>query len=157
MRHGDHRGIGAVGLFPERSRHLADVAERVIPVLYDLFDLFPDVLILGLPVHFSAAGLGLRGRAQLLARLPFAPALIPLDFDTVFFRALPPLFCEYRAGDAGDGCSAERKARPGKRRFSGECHQLFSLLLFLGDMLCDKLIFLHEVSSAVLSVYNALV
>ena len=72
------------------------------------------------------------------------------DFDTVFFRALPPLFCEYRAGDAGDGCSAERKARPGKRRFSGEFHQLFSLLLFLGDMLCDKLIFLHKAPSAVL-------
>ena len=157
MRHGDHRGISAVSLLPERSRHLADVAERVLPVLYDLFDLFPDVLILGLPVHFSAAGLGLRGRTQLLARFSLAPALIPLDFNAGFFRILPPLFDKYREGDAGDGRSAERKARPGKCRFSGECHQLFSLLLFLGDVLRDKLIFLHEISSAVLSVYNALV
>ena len=148
MGHRDHRGIGAVREFPKGSRHLAQVAELIAPTLQHLLYLFADIFIFGRNALFSAALRVLDGGANLLVDLDRALTLIPLDAHALFSRCSLPALRKYGAGRTGDRRRAERKTRTGQRCLSGYPHHFFPFLFFFGDMLCDKLIFLHKAPSA---------
>ena len=148
MGHRDHRGIGAVREFPKGSRHLAQVAELIAPALQHLLYLFADIFIFGRSALFSAALRVLDGGADLLVGLDRALALIPLDANALFSGCSLPALRKHGAGRKGDHRRTERKTCTGQCCLSGYPHHFFSFLFFFGDMLCDKLIFLHETPSA---------
>ena len=148
MGHRDHRGIGAVREFPKGSRHLAQVAQLIVSALQHLLYLLSDIFIFDRGTLFPAALRMLNGGADLLVGLDRALALIPLDAHALFSGRILPALRKYGAGRTGARRRAERKTRTGHCCLAGYPHQFFSFLFFFGDMLCDKLIFLHKAPSA---------